>query len=493
MVELWEPVHLAGGDASVVLDVVDGQPRVAYWGPCLGNGQVDAVLTALDRPAPEAELDTPSPLGILTEARSGFVRQPGVQGHRSDGTGWAPKLTTTDLRVTPGGASIMLEDAVAGLRGQIELRLDRTGVLEVEATLTNTGFDVYQLDGVTITLPLPGQAREVMLLGGRWANEFRPERHRWDAGTLVAENRRGRTSHDRLPAVFAGCPSFSEESGEVWAGHLGWSGNSHVRVDVASDGQRMMQAGELLLPGEVRLDPGDSYRTPTLYGATSSSGLNGISASFHAFVRARVDHPASARPVILNSWEAVYFDHDVERLKALAERAAEVGVERFVLDDGWFLARRHDGAGLGDWTVDPAVWPDGLGPLVDHVKALGMDFGLWVEPEMVNKDSDLYREHPEWVLSDLGYDPVLARNQLVLDLCRPEAFAHIQGQLETLLDTYDISYLRVGHEPRSRGTVARRSGHRTGSDASPVSIAGRGAFSSPGCRDRVLFLRWRTR
>jgi alpha-galactosidase len=146
--------------------------------------------------------------------------------------------------------------------------------------------------------------------------------------------------------------------------------------------------------------------------------------------------------VVLNTWEAVYFDHDLPKLTALAETAAAAGVERFVLDDGWFLHRRSDNAGLGDWYVDPAVWPDGLTPLIERVNALGMQFGLWVEPEMVNPDSDLARAHPEWALNPEG--PTW-RRQHVLDLANPEAYAYILERLDALLSENAIGYLKWDH------------------------------------------------
>jgi alpha-galactosidase len=166
-----------------------------------------------------------------------------------------------------------------------------------------------------------------------------------------------------------------------------------------------------------------------------------VSDAFHRYVR---EHSPSVgpRPVILNTWEAVYFDHQFPILRDLADVAADVGVERFVLDDGWFGGRRDDTAGLGDWWVSDAVWPTGLGPIVDHVRALGMEFGLWVEPEMVNPDSELYRTHPEWTLTTEGYEPVLGRNQLVLDVGRPEVRDFLFDALHALLDEYDIAYLK---------------------------------------------------
>ena len=150
-------------------------------------------------------------------------------------------------------------------------------------------------------------------------------------------------------------------------------------------------------PGEVVLAEGETYATPWVYVAAADDGLDGLAASWHTWQRSLPSHPGP-QPVVLNVWEAVFFDHDLSRLQGIADRAARVGVERFVLDDGWFRHRRDDTAGLGDWWVDETVWPDGLDPLVDHVRGLGMQFGLWFEPEMVNPDSDLFREHPDWIL-----------------------------------------------------------------------------------------------
>jgi alpha-galactosidase len=148
---------------------------------------------------------------------------------------------------------------------------------------------------------------------------------------------------------------------------------------------------------------------------------------------------------LINTWEAAYFDHDLPRLLELAELAAAAGVERFVLDDGWFLGRRHDSAGLGDWVVDPTVWPNGLQPLIDHVEKLDMQFGLWVEPEMINLDSDLARAHPEWIFRAGGREGIATRQQHVLDLGNPAAYAHIAGCLHALLDQYAIGYLKWDH------------------------------------------------
>jgi alpha-galactosidase len=232
-----------------------------------------------------------------------------------------------------------------------------------------------------------------------------------------------------------------EWSGEVWGVHLEWSGNHAVLAELLPDGRRYAQLGELLMPGEVCLDPGASYTTPKVVGAYGANGFTSASWVLHRHVRS-VAPKVAARKVLLNTWEATYFNHDTAALSALADAAADLGVERFVLDDGWFGARRNDRAGLGDWVVSREVYPQGLAPLIAHVKSRGMDFGIWIEPEMVNRDSDLVRAHPDWVLHAVDYEPVMARHQLVLDLTNEQAFAHVFAQLDALLRDHDIAFVK---------------------------------------------------
>ncbi|MEM7326312.1 MAG: alpha-galactosidase, partial [Actinomycetota bacterium] len=370
------------------------------------------------------------------------------------------EATVTTERSDSGGvraASVELTDRFAELSLRIDLVLDgqvaapasadqtaAADVLQMAVALTNTGTTEYRVDRLVPSVSLPAWATELLTFTGRWTLELQQQRHDWRAGIWSSENRRGRTSHDRPPALFVGTAGFTETTGEVWGLQLGWSGNSRVVAERLSDGRRHIQMGEYLYSGEVVLAPGETLHAPTVYGAYSASGLGEASRAFHRFVRSRAHHPGPdrPRPVILNTWEAIYFDHDVDTLKRLASLAAEVGVERFVLDDGWFLGRNDDSAALGDWVVDPQKYPNGLHPLVDHVRSLGMDFGLWFEPEMVNPDSELYRAHPEWALHDPRYPTTLARHQLVLDLANPDAFAHIRDRLDLVLSEYEISYVK---------------------------------------------------
>ncbi|MEO5851093.1 MAG: alpha-galactosidase, partial [Nocardioides sp.] len=258
------------------------------------------------------------------------------------------------------------------------------------------------------------------------------------------EGRRGRTGSDAAFLMAAGTPGFGFRHGQVWAVHTAWSGNHVVYAERVLSGLRVLGGGEVLLPGEVVLGPGESYTSPWLL-ATYGAGLDAVAAAFHRHVRARPTHPRSPRPVVLNTWEAVYFDHDLDQLVGLAELGAKVGAERFVLDDGWFLGRRDDTAGLGDWRVDPAVWPLGLAPLVVAVRELGMDFGLWFEPEMVNEDSDVARAHPDWILAPGGRLPLAARNQQVLNLTIPEAWTFVLESMSTLIGELGVAYVKWDH------------------------------------------------
>lgn len=223
-----------------------------------------------------------------------------------------------------------------------------------------------------------------------------------------------------------------------------WSGNTVLAVDRITEDGTAVFACELLQPGEVVLTTGDTYTTPWIVITACNDGLDGVAHSLHAWERSLPAHPAS-QPVTLNVWEALYFDQDPDVVLDLVGRAARLGVERFVLDDGWFHARRTDTAGLGDWWVDRSVWPDGLKPLADAIHDHGMQFGLWFEPEMVNPDSDLYREHPDWVLQATGRLPLPHRNQQVLDLTNPDAFAHVLEQISTVLGECGVDYVKWDH------------------------------------------------
>jgi alpha-galactosidase len=448
------PVVFAAAGMALVIDLKEQTlPVVRHWGADIGPVTDDDAQNLIRAGTPgheQATVDAPVHLPLLPAQSDGWLGRPGISGHRS---GQYPHLrlvptVAAEVTMDPAGGGRLVASAAdteAGVAVRVELELTPQGVLKVRQAVTNTGADTYTLDGVLCQLPLPEQSIELLHMDGRWCRERAPERLPFPHGTFARESRRGRTGHDATLLLIAGTPGFSFRAGEVWGVHAGWSGNHVHLAQRFPEYEPTLGAGELLLPGEVRLLPGDSYETPTVYFTYSANGLDGLSESLHSYVRARPSHPVTQRPVVLNTWEAVYFDHRLDRLTALAKVAADVGVERFVLDDGWFMHRRDDHAGLGDWYVDPAVWPDGLHPLTDRVRGLGMRFGLWVEPEMINPDSDLARAHPEWMLVAPGRPALPARRQQVLDVARPEVYAYLLERLDSLVTEYAIEYLKWDH------------------------------------------------
>ncbi len=336
------------------------------------------------------------------------------------------------------------EDTTAGLAVRITVEVLVSGLVRTRAAVTNTAAGTYTVDDLTVALPVPSRAREVLDFAGRWGKERTPQRRELVVGTHERDSRKGRTGADAATVLSVGEPGFGFAHGEVWGVHTAWSGNHRHFAERLATGRQVVGGGELLLPGEVRLDTGETYEGPWLYGAWGE-GLDDQARRFHRWLRSRPQHPTSPRPVTINVWEAVYFDHDLARLTDLAERAARLGVERYVLDDGWFRGRRDDHAGLGDWYVDEDVWPDGLGPIVDRVRALGMEFGLWFEPEMVNEDSDLARAHPEWIMQADGRLPVRSRDQQVLNLAIPEAYAYVLERMTAIIGEYGVDYVKWDH------------------------------------------------
>lgn len=429
-------VHLQGESTSVVVDVSSGVPVIEHWG---------RRLTSIDgwspsRPVPHGGLDSVTPLSCVPA--EGFLGRPGLAGHRRGGRHWSPRPRYVEHRVVEGReVEVIARDDVAELEITTRLALVDE-VLSISVSLTNIGDGPYMLDALTVTVPMPDRGTRLGTYSGRWGAEYGWHHVEWPMGAWTVENRTGRTSHEHPPYVWVTSAEADEWSGDVWGLHLAWSGNHVSYAERLVDGRRYVQLGELFHPGEMCVYPDETYTTPTVIGVHSDHGFTPASWGFHREARRRFPRPPSTRKVHVNTWEAVYFDHEIDRLKSLADAAADVGAERFVLDDGWFGGRRHDRAGLGDWTVSREVYPDGLAPLIDHVHALGMDFGIWVEPEMVNPDSELLRAHPEWSLTTAGYEPALGRHQLVLDLTRPDAFDHVLSRLDALLAEHRIAYVK---------------------------------------------------
>lgn len=453
--------HLRDGGTSLVLDpTTPGLPTIVHWGADLGDldqADLEGLALAAVPQRVSGGLDVPARLTLLPLDADGWLGTPGLEGHRG-GRIFSPSFEVVEIDGGTTATTVTAEDAHGGLTLVVDLEVTPAGLVRQRLSLTNTGDGEYSVLALAATFPVPAQATEVFDTTGRHLRERTPQRRAFTVGTHLRESRKGRPGADASLLLAAGTQGFGFERGQVHAVHVAWSGNHRLAAERTITAESSLQGGELLAPGEIDLAPGGTYRTPWVLGSWGD-GLDDLAARFHTELRARPQHPQRPRPVTLNTWEAVYFDHDLGTLTALAERAAAVGVERFVLDDGWFLGRRDDTAGLGDWTVDPAVWPQGLAPLVDTVLALGMEFGLWVEPEMVNLDSDLARAHPEWILQPGGRLPPEGRQQHVLNLADPGAYAHILESLDALLRGHPISYLKWDHNRELAGAGDARTGH----------------------------------
>ncbi|MBR9873742.1 MAG: alpha-galactosidase [Vibrionaceae bacterium] len=454
-------IELAGKETQLIVELGE-YAEILHWGLKV-SGDLEGYRLTLQRPVPYGRLDKDVSMTLHPELGRGVFSSPGLEGHR-DGQDWAPVFVISRIEKSTNGIIIDSEDTISGLRLNTILEMDEHDVVKTRHTLTNTKTGTYHVSRLANTLPLPARANELMTYYGRWVHEFQTVRQPLTQGGYQQENRRGRTSHEHYPAFVAGTTHFDEMNGDVWGFHFAWSGNHRLRVDVKADGRRYMQAEVVYLPGEVALEEGESLSTPWLYASHSSAGLNGMSHHFHSHVREAIlpgnvsDKP---RPIHLNTWEGIYFDHDPQYIMLMATQSAEMGVERFIIDDGWFKGRNGDKAGLGDWFLCESKYPNGLQPIVDHVNKLGMEFGLWFEPEMINKDSDLYRMHPDWLLAVDGYDQPTGRNQYVINLQNDEAFHFLFERLDHFLSTYNIAYIKwdMNREVVQPGHLGRAAAH----------------------------------
>jgi alpha-galactosidase len=441
-----ELIHLVGQHVSLVLER-DGTnaPLWRYWGPRLPeHGSVPPLRPM--RSAASFSLDQDVPLSLFPTFGVGWFGPSALLAHR-DGTHFAQSWTHCAISwVTPHRhVVITLRDDVAQVAVSVSLSLDPVSdVVSIQTCLTNTGASPLWVQHLAAAyLPLPNTPLTLRHYVGRHNREFQVQQQRLQPGGWHSENRRGLTGH----AGPCGAIVMNAEGG-AWGAQLAWSGNSAQSIDWIDAGAYVWQLGEWHAPGEVRLAPGDCLTAPAVLATYSPNGADGVAGNFHAAIRARMDWPngkMAPRPVHLNTWEGFYFDHDIAELTELATAAADVGIERFVLDDGWFYRRDDDTRGLGDWWPDITKYPEGLGPLAAHVTKRGMEFGLWVEPEMVNPDSDLFRSHPDWALQIADRPLLTARHQLVLDLTRAEVTEYLFGCLDRLLSSLPIGYLKWDH------------------------------------------------
>jgi alpha-galactosidase len=445
--------RLDGGDVTYAFGVNSrGELQQLYWGGRLASS--DHIPAAV--PKPEwASFDSSYSTTPQEYAGwgAGLFVEPALKVSFADGNRDLV-LHYEKHETTTNGFSIVLKDIKRQVFVTLHYAIDPdSGILARSATIENREAQPITLEqAAAAAWALPPADYTLNYLTGRWAGEWTLTKETLQPGERVIESRRGSTGHQANPwfAIQAG-DHPDEDAGEVWFGALAWSGSWRITVEQDQLNAVRVTGGFNPFDFGYALHPGESLESPVFYGGYSAHGLGGASRLLHHFEIARVlphrvgDGDSVApkpRPVIYNSWEATEMNVNESDQIALAEKAAALGVDRFVMDDGWFGQRKTDHAGLGDWYVNPQKFRHGLKPLIDKVHSLGMDFGLWVEPEMVNPDSDLYRQHPDWVLNFPQRPRSEQRNQLVLNLARSDVHQYVLGFLDKLLDENDIAFLK---------------------------------------------------
>lgn len=395
--------------------------------PAAAHAPTPGGRSAAGRPGPAMDLrlagsriyEGRPPLGGLVESRA----QAGT--------------TTLELR---------LADAVGGLELELSYTVLPSVILRSAKARANgpAGLRFERLMSLSMDLYSFAEP-EYLHFPGAWARERFAERGPLPRGSLSLGSRRGSSGHAQWPGLVVGQAGCGQDAGRCLGLSLVYSGDWNILAERDEEGCLRLQAGLHPELAALELAPGEEFTTPEAVLAWSDAGLNGLSAAFHRYVRESLCPPAwrgRERPVLANNWEATYFDFDRPTILGLAEKAAELGVELFVLDDGWFGSRDSDRRGLGDWEPNRAKLGGSLGELADAVRAKGLRFGLWVEPEMVNPDSELYRLHPDWALAQPGRMSGLSRNQLVLDLSRPEVVDHVASVIVAAIAEAKAEYVK---------------------------------------------------
>src|SRR6266851_2649580 len=456
MAQTAQVFRLDGGNSTYAFGVNErGDLQPLYWGGRLGPH--DSIRPAHSLPE-MASFDSPYTTTPQEYASwgAGLFAEPALKLTFADGN---RDLVLRFVRATPNGSQsieVLLKDILREIYVTLHYTIDPdSGVLARSASIENREKQPVVVEqAAAAQWTLPPARYTLSYLTGRWAGEWTLNQEQILGGARVIESRRGTTGHQANPwfAISrdtrqnAAAPAIAdEEHGEIWFGALAWSGSWRITIEHTQLDAVRVTGGFNPFDFGYKLKPGEHLETPVFYGGYSDQGLGGASRLLHHFETAHIlpqaPHP-KPRPVIYNSWEATEFKVDEAGQMALAEKAASIGVDRFVMDDGWFGQRKNDHAGLGDWYVNPVKFPHGLKPLIDKVRSLGMDFGLWVEPEMVNPNSDLYRKHPDWVLNFTGRPRSEGRNQLVLNLAREDVKDYIFSWLDRLVTDNDIALLK---------------------------------------------------
>ena len=419
-------------------------PAVIYWGEQLPADEDLPLLAAQSQPdRTVGMLECIQPLSICPLQADVFAGQCGLQIRDAEGNILTPSLMLDEVTRQDNGLTISASDTALGIRYQASFCAHpHSHIIESSAWIHSS--QPIRLDWLAApVLPAPSASCEILEPSGHWCGEFQLVAHPWGAGMCLRENLTGRSGHEHFPALLIPEQGCTNTRGNAYVLQYAWSGGHRMLAEELADGRRQVQFGHAFA-SEREL--ACRFTTAPLYAVFSDQGLNGCAIAMQRHLRNQVIRwraPATQRPVHYNCWEAVYFNHDMPRLLHIAERAADLGAECFVLDDGWFHQRRDETTALGDWWVDEQKYPDGLQPLIDHIHHLGMRFGLWCEPEMISPQSDTCRKHPDWILG--GSHQPLMRHQLVLDMAREDVREYLYDRLCALLDHYPIACLKWDH------------------------------------------------
>ncbi|WP_310830194.1 alpha-galactosidase [Paenibacillus pedocola] len=464
--------HLQTENTSYVFNIVRGAyPTHLYWGKKIRSSAVSDLFEPRGRGFSSSVVpgDWAFSLDTLPQEYPGYgsgdFREPAYVAGLSNGTS-VTELTYVSHSIVKGKAPLeglpavyaesdeeaetlvlILEDAGAGLRAELSYTV-MTGYDAIirSARLINTGKLPLKLDrALSASLDFPHANYELLHLSGSWARERHVVRAPLHSGRQGIDSKRGASSHQQNPFLALLSPHAGENSGEAYGFNLVYSGNFLAEAEVDQYGSTRVTMGINPFGFQWLLEQGDSFQTPEAVLVYSDQGIGGMSRTYHRLYRQRLvrglfrDEP---RPVLINNWEATYFGFDADKIEDIARAGQALGIELFVLDDGWFGHRDDDTTSLGDWFVDKRKLPLGLSDLAERVKRLGMQFGLWFEPEMVSPDSELYRAHPDWCLHVPDKRRSESRNQLILDLSRVEVCDYIIDAVSSVLSSAPITYVK---------------------------------------------------
>jgi alpha-galactosidase len=439
---------LDAGEVSYVFGVNErGELQHVYWGGRLWRDE-DLNPARSDRGWSSFDLSSMTTPQEYPGWGAGLVVEPSIKVSFPDGNRDLV-LHYVEHSIRSNSLEITLKDIERPIFVHLEYTVyPETGIIGRQARIENRASVPVVLESAQSgAWYLPrGDGYRLRYLTGRWAGEDQLVQEPVDTGLKVLESRRGSTSHQTNPwFAIDRMDNQDREAGSVWFGALAWSGNWRISVEQTPHLQVRVTGGFNPFDFAYKLAAGQSLTTPVFYAGYTGHGIGEAARLLHRFEREQIlprDSGRRTRPVLYNSWEATEFKVDEAGQESLADKAASLGVERFVMDDGWFGQRNDDHAGLGDWHVNRTKFPNGLRPLIDHVKGLKMDFGLWVEPEMVNPDSDLYRKHPDWAMHFEGRPRTEGRNQLVLNLARNDVKEYVFQELDNLVTENDIAFLK---------------------------------------------------